>query len=432
MKQQRLEQAIDFVGTCEGLCPEFEMHEREYQNNVDVLERYPGTTRIDPERAVKAFHRPAAGNEQPLPSDVRPPHILEATLDYLFHDLLQQYPLHVTHGFLRDRTRSVRQDFTMQNVRGPSAIECNERIARYHVLALGTVREQISFSESQELEQLRKVLKSLNEFYDDARISNPPIPTPNEPEFRAYNILTHLRDPDIIWSTELLPTSVFNAPIFQTALTLHTLAQRSIIQRGERASLNAFSRFFKFLSDPTVPYLFGCILSTHFGEIRKNALDALRKSYVPQHSSFPARTLAKILGCDDEEEVASMCDALGLETSIDQGVMVVKLHKGVVIKMDGVIKAKVSQRLVEAKRGDTSYSEIIDGAYYATGDVLSIPPTPSTESPAFFPRARVASASAPKPAFPSTSAFPSANPSAFSSAFPSSTPSAFPSPAPSA
>lgn len=176
------------------------------------------------------------------------------------------------------------------------------------------------------------VLKSLNEFYDDARAADPPILTPNEPEFRAYNILTHLRDPDIIWSTELLPPDVFNAPVFQTALTLHALAQRSNLQRGERASLNAFSRFFKFLADPAVPYLFGCILSTHFGEIRKNAIEALRKSYVPQHSSFPARTLAKVLGCDDEEEVIAICDALGVETGVDHGKLVVKLHKNIVIK----------------------------------------------------------------------------------------------------
>ena len=65
-------------------------------------------------------------------------------------------PLAETHPFLRDRTRSIRQDFTVQNVRGTSAIECNERIARYHVLAIGTLREQTGFSESQELEQLRK------------------------------------------------------------------------------------------------------------------------------------------------------------------------------------------------------------------------------------------------------------------------------------
>lgn len=44
----------------------------------------------------------------------------------------------------------------MQNDRGALAIECNERIARYHVLALGTLRDISTFSESQELEQLRK------------------------------------------------------------------------------------------------------------------------------------------------------------------------------------------------------------------------------------------------------------------------------------
>lgn len=37
--QTRLAEAINFVGTCEELCPEFERHEREYQNNVDPLER---------------------------------------------------------------------------------------------------------------------------------------------------------------------------------------------------------------------------------------------------------------------------------------------------------------------------------------------------------------------------------------------------------
>jgi len=72
------------------MCPEFEMHQREYQNNVEKWEivphpskgfhlltrQDPSTGRISKSYAVKAFHRPAAGNEQPLPSDVRPPPIL--------------------------------------------------------------------------------------------------------------------------------------------------------------------------------------------------------------------------------------------------------------------------------------------------------------------------------------------------------------------
>ncbi|GAA5867449.1 hypothetical protein JCM8547_007509 [Rhodosporidiobolus lusitaniae] len=382
-KPMRLDEATDFEGTCEEMCPEWEREEREYQNNVDPLERYPGTSRIDPSRAVKAFHRPAAGNDAPLPGDVRPPRVLHSTLNYLFHDLLPTLPLHVTHPFLRDRTRSIRQDFTVQNVRGKSAVECNERIARYHILALGVLREQSGFSESQELEQLRKVLKSLNEFYDDARLttsSSTPMPFPNEPEFRAYNLLTHLRDPDIIWSTELLPPSIFSHPLLRTALSLSRLAQKSKTARGERASLNAFSRFFKLVSSPEVPYLFGCILSTHFNEIRRNAIEALRGAYLKQHSSFPLRTLAKVLGCDGEEEAKGVCEELGLGVRREEGGRwVVELHKGAVLK-NTTLKNRVSKRLVEAKRGQASYGDVIDGVPFSTGAVEAVPQTPSLPS----------------------------------------------------
>ncbi|GAA6002861.1 hypothetical protein JCM10207_001871 [Rhodosporidiobolus poonsookiae] len=397
-KPMRLDQATDFQGTCEEMCPEWEREEREYQNNVDPLERYPGTSRIDPSRAVKAFHRPAAGNDAPLPGDVRPPAVLHSTLDYLFHTLLPTQPLAVTHPFLRDRTRSIRQDFTVQNVRGKSAIEAHERIARYHILALGALREQSGFSESQELEQLRKVLKSLNEFYDDARISHPAAVFPNEPEFRAYNLLTHLRDPDIIWSIELLPSHVFSHPLLQTALALHRLAQKSNLARGERASPNAFSRFFKLVADPSVPYLFGCILSTHFSDVRRNALDALRRAFIKQHCAFPLATLAKTLGCDDEDEARSVCEQLGVVVRMEEsGRRVAELHREVVIKA-ATLKQRVSKRLVEAKRGSTSYPDVIDGKTSAPAAVSALRPSAAAAPP--FKPAAASSAALPTLAAP--------------------------------
>jgi hypothetical protein len=75
-----LGEAVNLVGTCLDMCPEYEREEREYQNNVDKLEFVTGTRRIDPAKAVKAYHRPAAGNEVPPPSDIRPPHILKVGL----------------------------------------------------------------------------------------------------------------------------------------------------------------------------------------------------------------------------------------------------------------------------------------------------------------------------------------------------------------
>jgi hypothetical protein len=40
------------------------------------LLQVPGTETVDHQKAVKAYARPAAGVEQPLPSDVRPPAVL--------------------------------------------------------------------------------------------------------------------------------------------------------------------------------------------------------------------------------------------------------------------------------------------------------------------------------------------------------------------
>jgi hypothetical protein len=37
-KPRSLSEAIRFVGTCAEMCPEFEMHQREYQNNVEKWE----------------------------------------------------------------------------------------------------------------------------------------------------------------------------------------------------------------------------------------------------------------------------------------------------------------------------------------------------------------------------------------------------------
>lgn len=177
------------------------------------------------------------------------------------------------------------------------------------------------------------VLKSLNEFYDDLRLSNTNVSLPNEAEFRSFHLLTHLRDPDIIWSTELLPPHVFSHPLLQTALELHRLAQRSNVARGERASPNAFSRFFKLVESTRVPYLFGCILSTHFNEIRRNALEALRGAYLKQHSAFPLRVLTNLLGCDDEADTRSVCEQLGIVVKQDErGNLVAELYKGATIK----------------------------------------------------------------------------------------------------
>lgn len=72
---RRLEDAIDFRGICQTKCPQFEMVERDIQNSVDRLEM-DEEGNLDKNKAVKAYRRSAAGNDQPLPADVRSPEAL--------------------------------------------------------------------------------------------------------------------------------------------------------------------------------------------------------------------------------------------------------------------------------------------------------------------------------------------------------------------
>ncbi|CEG76223.1 hypothetical protein RMATCC62417_11152 [Rhizopus microsporus] len=147
----------DFVGTCQTKCPEFEIVKRSLDNEIDKLEldEYDNVNRG---RVVKAYRKSVAENDQLLPSDVRCPKALVSTLDYLIDEKLSKNPLKECHAFIRDRTRSIRQDFTLQNIRNEVAVEVYERIARIHILCLYEMRDldESKFCVQQEIQQLQE------------------------------------------------------------------------------------------------------------------------------------------------------------------------------------------------------------------------------------------------------------------------------------
>lgn len=389
--------AVKLVGTCQDMCPEFEREEREFQKELDPLEVYPGTDRVDPRIAVKIYRRPAAGRELPLPEDVRPPPVLKRTLDYLFHDLLPTDPndprFTSVQGFLWNRTRAVRQDFIVQSEGGAIAIECHERIARYHILCLhwrgGPGAE--GWSEQQELEQLRKTMRSLIEFYDDNRrkasagssASAGQQASPNEAEFRAYNLLLHLRDPETLREAELLPGDIFRSPMVQTAINLRQLAQRSnnLEKRGQprntEATLNFFSRFFAELRKPNVNYLMACLAENSFSSIRIGALKAMSKAYMAQHRALPVERIQHVLGMDSADQVEAMATHLGIELEYESDVLVgVKIHRNATINEDKPLVTPFSTTIVETKRGSYTSADVVDGR--ASGASAPLPSTSSS------------------------------------------------------
>ncbi|KAI1292416.1 hypothetical protein EDD11_008777 [Mortierella claussenii] len=369
-KRAQLKDAISFVGTCMDMCPEFERHEREYQQNVEKFEKIPGTEHIDHSRAVKAYARPAAGVEQPLPSDVRPPNVLLSTLDYLMREIVAQEDLGDSHAFIRDRTRSIRQDFTFQNSRGLDAVYAHEIIARYHILCVHQLCEKPGFTAQQEMEQLRKVLTSLDEFYDELRLEG--VECPNEAEFRAYHVLSHLHETDIIRQAQLLPPHIFQDPYIQVAVEMHALTRRSndvplkrVVQ--SEASPNFFSRFFKAVDGPRVSYLMACILEASFGVIRKAALRTLNNAYADQNDGFLVRDLVDMLGFEDAEECIANCEQYNLAlTQYGQPAVLFgrkdEVSRRRIFQEDTVaIRQHRNERIVEEKRSSYTTLQIIYG-----------------------------------------------------------------------
>ncbi|EIW53027.1 uncharacterized protein TRAVEDRAFT_155881 [Trametes versicolor FP-101664 SS1] len=278
---KRLDEAITMVGTCMGMCPRFERYRRERENNLDKWEVIPGTKRVDHRRAVKIYER--AAGDKTLPSDLRPPPVLKKTLNYLFHDLLMREGFSQTYDFIRDRSRAVRNDFTMQHETGPLAIECHDRCARFHILALHLERESPRFSVALEEQQLMNTLQSLKEFYEDQRGR---YQAPTELEMRVYHRLIHIRDQRE--RHEEIPDDIRNHAVFRltTQFRQRVQAKSAPISKVSKLVVDAeamqiFSELAGVLRNENnivMIYLVACILERHFGKEAIEGIESIRGS----------------------------------------------------------------------------------------------------------------------------------------------------------
>ncbi|RXW14883.1 hypothetical protein EST38_g10970 [Candolleomyces aberdarensis] len=275
--QKSLDQAITIVGTCQDMCPRFERYRRERESNMSKFETIPGTKRIDHRRAIKLYER--ASGDKTIPSDLRPPHVLKKTLDYLFHDLIPQEGLAETYTFVRDRSRAVRNDFTMQHLKGPIAINCHDRCARYHILIVHLERPICDMN--MENQQLMNCLQSLKEFYDDQRGR---YESPTELEMRVYHRLIHIRDQRE--RHENIPEHIQDHPVFKltTEFRLHVQNISSPITRTsplvvDAKAMEIFGRLagvLREMGNMVMIYLVACVLERVFGKDTIEDIESLR------------------------------------------------------------------------------------------------------------------------------------------------------------
>ncbi|KAL2130885.1 hypothetical protein VTI74DRAFT_5815 [Chaetomium olivicolor] len=334
-KRRKLEDALPFKGICEDMCPEFEQVYRiaEYDVMTEEKESRPDGMWPDPSRMVKKFGRSAAGQDAPLPMDVRSVDALRRTTDYLFNDLLQsESNLPAMHNFLWDRTRAVRKDFTFHSQKSAEEMKdmvyCFETITRFHATALHLLSRKgfanEDFDQKQEIEQLGRTILSLIEAYDVCRDKR--VHCENEPEFRAYYLLLNAHDPSIAkriptWGKEFW----FESEEVQTALSLiqamdDVREPKGPIKPRRPTTLSdtSFTNYFSIVEDPRVSYTMACIAEVHFTTVRQAILRNLVKGYA-RHRDAPrtitASDLNAMLRFDTPEEAVEFAELHDFEFS---------------------------------------------------------------------------------------------------------------------
>lgn len=230
---------------------------------------------VDHQKAIKVYSRSSADQEEPLPHELRPGPTLDFTMHYLLRFIvpLGDNPdenLSDWYHFLWDRTRSIRKDITQQQIIDLTAVSLFEKCARFHIHCGSRLCELDvhSFDPKLNDENLMKCLQSLEHLYEDLRRRQ--VTCPNEPEFRAYQIMMNLNEGDALYNAQQLPGWILNSEQVQTALKLH----HSVYTKN-------FVAFFKTVEG--LPYMTACILHRYFFQVRSLAL----RCFVKAHCTLP-------------------------------------------------------------------------------------------------------------------------------------------------
>ncbi|CZR59223.1 uncharacterized protein PAC_09115 [Phialocephala subalpina] len=396
---KKLEFALVFKGTCDEMCPELEAAERIVERRYDQFEKdYLGNGEFsalpNPSKMIKKLARSAAGQDNPLPVEVRTVPALKRTLDYLIDEILGKMELASVHGFVWDRTRAIRRDLAFYpswtNEELIDRVYILETIARFHVVSLHQMSKKGikgGFVEQQELEQLSKTLISILEAYGDCRKQQ--VECENEAEFRAYYLLFNRGNPGILktaqdWGYKFwvespevqIAASLVEA--FQNTWDAHGPLKNPATQGSSEFDIAqcAFSKFFSIVEDGSVSYTMACFAEICFNDIRKSIMTTILKSYRRQKDQTKDWTLSRLnayLRFDEEADILSWGEQHGLHFESGDEEEYLSFDQSTLKNPWSAHQQQHSYALVERKRGDHSLTDVIRTTVYDTSEEEEYP-----------------------------------------------------------
>lgn len=254
----------------------------------------------------------------------------QKTIDYLFNEVVgSASSLGSVHHFVWDRTRAIRNDFSIQQITKPAdveiAVECYERIARFHIVSLHQFavpgKPYDRYDWYQEREQLDRTLLSLAQYYDDNRAKPA---CRNEAEFRAYAIIFQIQSPSPDMEERLngWTREVKTNPRVQIALDMYAAASSILHPQGPLKPFAQYpvarqdwSAFFDAIESRKVSYLMACVAEIYFNLVRKIILASVCCAFKRGSSDVADILLGRltnIMHFDSNEETRKFCQSHGL------------------------------------------------------------------------------------------------------------------------
>ncbi|KAK9069899.1 hypothetical protein SSX86_010295 [Deinandra increscens subsp. villosa] len=303
------EELPNLIGSCPYMCPVDERIRRERLRDLAIFERLNGNpSESSSTLAVKKFCR-TISTKDARDVDLRPVFVLEDTLNHLL-DIFgsKSHPFEVIHDFIFDRTRSIRQDLSMQGIiTGDQAIGIYERIVKFHIISHYKLQRNNMNSNSDSnsspmhhlnMEQLTKTLSSLYHLYDQTHNANP--------EFYSFYVLLHL-------GSDHQPTGE-SLSLWLQKLPFSIMKSKEMMFSRRLLRYSRFGNYKRFLetvaSEATRLQYY--VLEPYICEIRALGLSCLNHGgYKLNH--YPLLDLCKQL-LMLESDVESFCKDCGLDT----------------------------------------------------------------------------------------------------------------------
>ncbi|KAM9301638.1 SAC3 domain-containing protein 1 [Gastrophryne carolinensis] len=347
------------IGVCLDMCSERERREREQHRRLHPFEmqsrlvmartfRNKAHALADPSRTVKEYSRPAAGKELSSPRDLRTPETLLKTVHYLLMEIWENNverevaSLALAYPFVFDRLRAVRQDLTIQRIRGSIGARVLEGALGFLLCAPYLVRELPLdvYSEVLHSTQVRESFSDLMECYRGSG------KFPRQAEFQALLLLYDLGNRDAMNRTLHLPRNIHKAPQVRLALAIN------------RAYLECnWVRLFRLVHQ--LDCLQACTFYRHLTDCRDQALRTYTHAFSSPNCRFPLDHLTFLLAVDSPLIMAEMCKRRGL--TVTSGEQASVLFYKASYKTGELECPGKEINLVEMRKGDVSWADVMAG-----------------------------------------------------------------------